>query len=237
MREKSNEPASLTQARAVLYCLLATGFTTPTAKNVREISELAAEVLRKAKLCPLGPAPEELKILQSCVNAADRSYLNAEYHRLFVGPYHLPAPPYASVYLESEPAVMGPSTAKVLRLYGEAGFSLSPSFNNLPDHIAAELEFMALLCEQEAGAWQKEDFPRAEKLLGREETFLAQHLAQWIPKFSSRISSSTESPFYRALASLVNECVLLDRDCVHALRALVASEGSSSTNGETRDGA
>lgn len=238
MKGEPNEAASLAEARATLYCLLAFGVSMPTAKNLREISRQAAEVLQKATSLPLRLVPEDgLKILQSCVTAADRSSLNAEYHRLFAGPYKLIAPPYASVYLEPEPTVMGPSTVKVLRTYEEAGFSFAPSFKDLPDHIAAELEFMALLCEQEGKAWQKVDFRQAEKLLGSEETFLNKHLVQWIPKFSSRICSNTESPFYRAWAALVGDYVLLDRDCVHALRLLIASEDLPSTKGETRDGA
>ncbi len=228
MREEQTQLSSLAEARAALYCALALGFSTPTARDLREISGWILEVLQKAKSLPVGPVLEdELKIFESCVNAADRTSLMAEYHRLFVGPHKLPAPPYASVYLESEPTIMGPSTLDVSRIYEEAGFLLSPSFKDLPDHIAAELEFMALLCEEEAKAWQRDDLCETTRLLCHQESFLRDHLLRWIPSFTSKILFSTGLRFYRALASLARGYVSFDLDCVRALRRLLDAEGSA----------
>ena len=133
---------------------------------------------------------------------------------------------------------MGESTLDVTRHYEEAGFHLSPSFRDLPDHVAAELEFMALLCEEEGEAWHKDDLFQAAKLISREETFLKDHLVRWIPNFTSKILSSTDFPFYRALASLLRDYVLLDLDCVRGLRrVLKAEEFALRVKEETRDGA
>lgn len=235
---------TLATVRGSIYEGLAFAFSPPGEEFYRAIKHKLVWPLKKLRSVFAWPTLEEHNLLEGLIEKGRREGLDqslvslkSEYHRLFAGPYKLAAPPYASVYLESDPTIMGPSTVKVLKTYEEAGFSLSLSFKDLPDHITAELEFMALLCEQEGGAWQKEDFSQAEELLSREETFLVDHLAQWIPKFSSRVHSSTDSPFYRALASLVKDYVFLDRDAVHALGAVLASEGLMPTEEGTRDGA
>lgn len=225
MREEQNQLYFIAEVRASVYCALAVGFSAPSRRNLQELSSQLLEVMQQRRSLNVWPALDgRIKALQASINGSARLSLKAEYHRLFVGPYKLPAPPYASVYLESEPTVMGPSTLKVLRMYEEAGFLLSPSFKDLPDHIAAELEFMALLCEEERAAWQRNDFPLALKLLSQEETFLGEHLVRWVPSFASRISSSTDAPFYRALASLLQDYVLFDLDCVRSLRRLLEAK-------------
>lgn len=239
MREEHNQPVSLAELRASLYSALALGFSAPDEGTLKEVSGRLPEVLREASSLFVMPVLEDtIKNFEASINASDRTSLKAEYHRLFVGPYRLPAPPYASVYLESEPTIMGTSTLEVLRMYEEARFLLSPSFKDLPDHVAVELEFMALLCEEERRAWRRGGLCEAAKLLAKEETFLREHLVRWIPHFSSRILSSTDSPFYRALASLLRDYVLLDLDCVRGLRrVLKAEEFAVRVKEETRDGA
>lgn len=212
----------MAEVRASLYSALASGFSAPDEGTLKEISGRLSEVLREASSLFVMPVLEDtIKNFDASINASDRTSLKAEYHRLFVGPYKLPAPPYASVYLESEPTIMGTSTLEVLRMYEEAGFLLSPSFKDLPDHVAVELEFMALLCEEERRAWRRGGLCEAAKLISLEESFLRGHLVRWIPNFTSKILASTEFLFYWALASLVKDYVLLDLDCVRALRRLL----------------
>lgn len=208
------------EERAKIYELLALGFGPPAtdlAKKLNEVEALRSWFDQGTRISP-----------------TNLEELVPEYHRLFVMPGS-PVPPYESIYREGW-RVMGESTVDVVRQYEKAGFYLSPSFKDLPDHIAAELEFMALLCEEEETAWHKDDFFQAAKLLSREETFLKDHLVRWIPHFSSRILSSTDSAFYRALASLLGDHVLIDLDCVRGLRRLLkAEEFATRVKEETRD--
>lgn len=211
------------EARAGLYALLALGCAASRARDRSGIAKRISWCLRLAQALPIGSILERrLKELASSLSASQDSSLNTEYHRLFIGPYKLAAPPYASLYLEAEPAIMGRSTLEVLRLYEEAGFVLSPSFRDLPDHIVAELEFMALLCEREQKARQGRDISEVALVIAREATFLKHHLSRWIPRFSSRILAATEMPFYRALALLAQDYVLLDGDYVQAMNGLLA---------------
>jgi TorA maturation chaperone TorD len=146
--------------------------------------------------------------------------LTAEYHRLFVGPGALPAPPYESVYREGW-RVMGETTLDVRRRYEEAGYVFTPSVNEPPDHLAAELAFMALLAEEEAEAWEAEDASAALSWLERERGFLDDHLSRWLPAFCDRLLTSTDAPFYRGLAGALREFVALDAERVTALIGLL----------------
>ena len=143
-----------------------------------------------------------------------------EYHRLFVGPGSLPAPPYESVYREGW-RVMGETTLDVQRRYEEAGCVFVPSFNELPDHVAAELGFMAVLCEEETKAWEAEDLSEALAWLRRERAFLDDHLTRWLSAFSERLLASTEVLFYRELAGTLREFITLDLERVVALTGLL----------------
>jgi TorA maturation chaperone TorD len=229
MRQDQIHPSSVPEARCSLFSVLALGFSPPRERGLKELSGWIAEVLRQATSVSFLPAPEErIRSLEIALTvqakAAEITSLVAEYHRLFVGPYNLLVAPYESIYRETDRTVMGESTLDVMKRYEEAGFSLSSSFKDLPDHIAAELEFMALLCEEEGAAWQRNDFSLALKLLSHEETFLGEHLVRWVPDFTLKIISTTESPFYRALASLLQDYVLFDLDCVRSLRRLLEAK-------------
>jgi putative dimethyl sulfoxide reductase chaperone len=128
--------------------------------------------------------------------------LRLDYARLFLGPDQVIAPPYGSVWLSGERAVMQDSTLAVLALYREGGFELADDFRDVPDHIAAELEFLYLLVFNENRA---RDDPAAETLasiLALRRRFLAEHLGAWIDPFAGAVSEGARTHFYRELARL-----------------------------------
>jgi len=196
------------ETRAKIYELLALGFSPP--------SEELMELLKEGEILFLWLDQREVRTLQAFTPAE----LIPEYHRLFVGPAGLPAPPYESVYREDW-RVMGESTVDVMRQYAEAGYTLVPTFKDLPDHVAAELAFMALLAEEESKAWRGEDASAALLWLGRERAFLESHLTRWLPAFCDRLLTSTEAPFYRGLATALWDFVRVDLERIKALTTLL----------------
>lgn len=111
--------------------------------------------------------------------------LLVDYTHLFLGPADILAKPYASVWIPGE---------DVLDLYAEGGFGIGESFRELPDHIAAELEFLYLLIYQDA----------AEDLRKR---FLVEHLGRWVQPFTEAVQAGAETAFYRELAQLTERVV------------------------------
>ena len=103
------------------------------------------------------------------------------FNRLFVGPQAVPAPPYASVYLEAEPRLMGNAATDMREMLQALG--LAAPEGQPDDFIACELEvwmMLTLLLHPERG-----DDLRAH---AREALawLVDEHMARWLPAFVER---------------------------------------------------
>ena len=183
--------------------------------------------------CYYQPGPEfaEEKVFDSMLDAASRidpdlaaharrlgeqfsaegqESLLLDYTRLFLGPTQAIAQPYGSVWLSGEKTLMGDTSIAVLQLYEEGGFEMDDDFRELPDHIAAELEFLYLLIFRENAARRNGDAQALRAVAGLRERFLADHLGRWAGPFTAAVSAGARSTFYRALAELTNRFVSME---------------------------
>jgi len=117
-------------------------------------------------------------------------WLRIEHTRLFInGVPAAVAPPYGSVYRRGEGMLNGRSTEKTREFYRNQGFDLvSP--NELADYLPLELEFLALLLDED----------RREAA----EEFLSVHFRPWFTIFASRVRQGAQLPFYRILIDLID---------------------------------
>ena len=128
--------------------------------------------------------------------------LQIEYTYLFISAVpRVSAPPYESVY-SGRGLLMGEPVSRVLHLYREAGLTISESYDALPDHIGAELEFMFYLVQQETKAKQTDERETADTWREKQSHFLSEHLLQWSSPFMARVTQNARMPFYRLLAGL-----------------------------------
>lgn len=148
--------------------------------------------------------------LGAAFSAEGPENLLVDYTRLFLGPGKAIASPYGSVWRSGENALMRDSTIKVLELYREGGFEIAGDFQDLPDHIAAELEFLYLLIYRENEAhWNGE--PKALKAFGDlKQRFLSRELGLWIGPFTQAVEGGAQSEFYRELAKLTARFVQME---------------------------
>ena len=183
--------------------------------------------------CYYQPGPEyaEEKVFESMLDAAVRvdpalaacarrlggafadegvDNLLVDYTRLFLGPAHIIAKPYGSAWLEGEQTLMQDSTAEVDALYAEGGFEIDEGFRELPDHIAAELEFLYLLIFRENEAHRSDDRAALAALADLRKRFLGGHLGSWTGPFTAAIRDGAESVFYRELAELTGRFVSME---------------------------
>jgi len=209
------------RTRTGFYRLLSIAFRYPEPEIVaalgnEETQNLVDEVKEVFSVMPsvaglMDSFREEIRTLR------DHSGLQVEYTRLFIGPFHLPAPPYESLYwVESQGMVMGEPTLAVRAMYRGEGLDLSGSVHDLPDHIIAELEFMSYLAGQEALRWEREP-EGVRSCLMKQDAFLSAHLAKWTPLFTRAVVRETNEEFYRLLARLLAGFIPLDHDYVRAL--------------------
>jgi TorA maturation chaperone TorD len=116
-------------------------------------------------------------------------WLATEYafNRLFVGPIAPQAPPFASVYLEPEAMLMGPSTLQARHLYQMVGL-VCPWQDTLPDdHLSLELD----ACLRIRYAALEGASPELTEVYA---FFLTQHIANWLPLFSRRVREAPAVP-------------------------------------------
>jgi TorA maturation chaperone TorD len=133
--------------------------------------------------------------------------LLVDYARLFLGASQANAHPYGSAWLAAAPALAGETTPAVLGLYREGGFDIDDSFRELPDHIAAELEFLYLLLFRESEARRNGRTDQATAVRDLRGRFLRDHLGAWVRPFTAAMRTGAESPFYRELAALTDRFV------------------------------
>ncbi len=108
-------------------------------------------------------------------------------------------PPYESVYC-NERRVMWKPAGAVADDYRAAGLGIDGA--ELPDHIALECEFVALLAGREADAWQAGQREEARQIWGTTNRFLSEHVLSWGGKFCADLLALAQVDFYRAVARL-----------------------------------
>jgi len=191
--------------RVRVYGFLAEVFcSAPTAESAHAVSQIA------------------LALGISCPERLPLSDLEREFMDLFVVPNPRYVAPYESVYRDRwllEPAsgtepgkapaplvmerlLMGESTMAVRQAYLRAG--VVPE-EELPDHIANELRFLAFTWARQAES-PPDEAPTWKEL---RETVRREHLLQWIGQLRENVAESDRLGYYRA-ALEVAEAVLRD---------------------------
>lgn len=159
--------------------------------------------------------------------------IRREYTRLFINGFpRAVAPPYGSVYLEKDGLVFGETTSDVLQFYHQTGFTLKEDLKDLPDHIAHELEFMAILANQEGQASGGEKI----KLEEVQMHFFSRFILPWVPVFCHRIAEQSRSDFYRHLGLLTQEFINFEKNYLGIPEELNSQKEIVSEKEEVRNG-
>jgi putative dimethyl sulfoxide reductase chaperone len=200
-----SEPAVIA-ARAEMYLTLAHAFTAPRDEGVAEAfrQDLAGDLTAAAAAAGylLGEAPARLEA--ALVALAGPQALARLYATLFLAP---PAPVHinAAIYLDGAP--LGPSELAMRKAYERHGLVPAAALRDLCDHVARQLEFVAVLLARAAAA-EPED---AAALEHDARAFLATFIARWLPPFRddlARICRDRSLPdVYPALAEILEACV------------------------------
>jgi TorA maturation chaperone TorD len=193
-------------ARETLCRLLAACYYQPGPEFAEE---KVFDTMRDAAIRVHADLAVQTRRLGEAFAASDPQALLIDYTRLFLGPVNALAKPYGSVWLTGESSLMQNSTMAVLELYREGGFDISEDFRELPDHIAAELEFLYLLIFRENEAHRNGDLDALATTENLRRRFLAGHLAVWVDRFTAAVKDGAETDYYRALAELTQRFIAM----------------------------
>ncbi len=128
-----------------------------------------------------------------------------EYSRLFIGPFKLPSPPYASCYLGSK-EFNGEVSEWVRKYYENAGLAFDYTIMDLPDHIAVETEFLQYLLSKHLETNEVADI-WDEKYLKAFNYFVANHHGKWVPQLADAVIEHTNEPYYKTLFELIKKMI------------------------------
>ena len=125
----------------------------------------------------------------------------SDYTQLFIGPYKLPCPPWESVYTSPKRLMMQDAADQVRQIYGKAGLTINTA-DVMPDHIGAELNFLALLLQGMHSEMDGKD--EYMRLAGK---LLDEHLLKWTPDFTRDMEEAAETSFYKELARATRKVI------------------------------
>lgn len=121
------------------------------------------------------------------------------FHRMFVGPHHLPCPPWGSVYLDGG-RLFGPSALEVSKVFARYGFAIPEGKSEPSDHIAYELAFLG---EMNALVAQAQEGDRRQ-LAAECRAFAVRYVSPWFGEFRESVSREDGTGFYRGLVECVS---------------------------------
>lgn len=200
------------QARADFYLCLARAFLPPTgaamlpalqdllADELQELAQLAGyeiDALLGRYRSEIGAVPDPATLLQI-------------YSAIFLAP---PVQARINVGMYLDGAMNGGSVKALEEAYQRCGVERDASFHDLPDHVAAQLEFVALLFARQAAVFEGRDdavLPPVDP-----GDFLHTQVARWVGPLCADLARSKDerelpaNP-YHALALMLAEAVRCD---------------------------
>jgi len=150
--------------------------------------------------------------------------LEVEYLRLFVTDFPIVrVQPCESWYQEGR--MMGKAAQECRALYRESGLETVQG-GPLPDHLVTQLEYLLFLALLEEKGLSGGDQVLCETARTRGEHFYESHIMTWVPLFCAGVQSNSRVSFYRVMARLLKNSVVLGNRDLH-LHRLSFDEGVS----------
>jgi TorA maturation chaperone TorD len=129
-----------------------------------------------------------------------------DFYQLFLGPGHVKAPPWESVYTSEFRLVNQESNQEVRKLYAAFGFETAAG--ELEDHFGTECDFLFKLCGLTAVA----DRNQRSDLLNVQKHFVTDHLLKWVPSFADDIVRNARTSYFRGLGEFVDYWVRVEEE-------------------------
>ena len=220
-------------AKAEFYLTLSRAFLPPTNPDSHDafVRILPVELREIAGEAGYSVEPGIADYTAAAAMIPDRLHLLQTYSGLFLMPPR-EVQLYASVYLDG--AILGGSADGIMKSYATQGLGRSDNFHDLPDHISAVLEFLALLY---ARAAETDGYPQAD-LLNDAAEFNRNYLLSWVPMMRRQLAKTLEecadrghSPIYLHLATILQDALIADAgELTPLLKKALNPETVSETN-------
>jgi putative dimethyl sulfoxide reductase chaperone len=161
--------------------------------------------------------------------------LRIDYARIFFGngsDSFDAAYPFESVHTSGERLMMQDARDEVCALYRAEGLGKSELWKDNEDHIALELAFEMMLCNQYLEARANEDVDGAKASLVKQQSFLNDHLLNWIPLMVASMDRFAKTDFYRAVGMLTIGFLETDEEFLNEAIALFDTQDAHTGSGK-----
>ncbi len=194
MIREVEKDVSVLESKIKIYELFANVFSIEPDVECLRLLEEDEEVFKSYGLDPLSDI-RHLSLEQQA------EMLSVEYARLFLAPQRL-ASPYESLQLD-ERKLWGKSTVEVNKIYKKFGFALDEGFKDPPDHLSAELSFLAQLTQLEGKYITSELTEEHEGVLEVKKFFFKDHILKWFSRFKDEVNQNAELSYYREIVNFL----------------------------------
>jgi putative dimethyl sulfoxide reductase chaperone len=201
--EHHNEESTLAAQRSQGYWLLSQLFL-----QVPDRTHLLALQADLATFSAEGALGELRREVDGALEVPDVAAVEFTRRLVVVSKHSDETLPYESFAREGR--VPGDATEQVMACMADAGFADVAPDAPSPDHIGAELKFMALLCYEENQAWENGDASAAAQMRERQRQFLNDHLAVWAVDYCKALAARCTQGYMQAVARLAHDCLVLD---------------------------
>jgi TorA maturation chaperone TorD len=189
-------------ARADAYRVLAAAFRDPDDPGAEGELDLAS--VRSAAVALGSPvAPATFRALR---RIAGRDARAAEHRAIFGHVVAHGCPPYETEYGRRHVFGQSQELGDIRGFYEAFGVRPRPG-GERPDHVACELEFLALLALKEAIATARHEDDRRALCREAAARFVQDHGGQWLPALAGRIARRAPASGYAAAAAVVQALV------------------------------
>lgn len=210
MTTDQTELAAFAQERSQAYCLLSRLFL--NAPEARHLLQLHADLAFVEESGPLG---ELRQAVASSLNSPDVATGDFTRRLVVAGKASGEDLPFESHVREGR--IPGTVTKAVIECMDDAGITDIVPEAPSPDHIGAELKFMAMLCRNESQAWSQGKQSEAKQVIAIQRHFLTLHLAAWAPDYCEALEARAEHGYVKAIARLARRCLLAEVAAVEAM--------------------
>ncbi len=201
MMKEAEEDVLVLEGKIKIYELFANVFSIEPDVEFLRLLEENVETFKSYGLDPLSDI-RHLSLEQQAET------LSVEYARLFLAPQRL-ASPYESLQL-GEGRLWGKSTVEVNQICKKFGFVLDEKFKDTPDHLSAELSFLAQLTQLEGKYLTRELTEEHEGVLEVKKFFFKDHILKWFSRFKDEVNQNAELSYYREIVNFLG--LILDEE-------------------------
>lgn len=119
------------------------------------------------------------------------------FNKLFIGPGHLFAPPWESVYKEDDHTIFGESTLQVRKRYKKQGIEINNMHREPDDHMGYECAYLNVLLAEAASVDDNTEL-KAEIV-----DFIQTHPMSWVNEFTEKMIDNSVTDFYKGIAYML----------------------------------